>query len=72
VDIVSAVEFNETGEYIATGDRGGRVVIFERCQVIKQAPHLPPYFSVFVSFTTRIYIHLFDRIRMHQNLKRRR
>lgn len=33
VDIVSAVEFNETGEYIATGDRGGRVVIFERCQV---------------------------------------
>jgi len=32
VDIVSAVEFNETGEYIATGDRGGRVVIFERCQ----------------------------------------
>jgi len=32
VDIVSAVEFNESGEYIATGDRGGRVVIFERCQ----------------------------------------
>jgi len=29
---VSAVEFNETGEYIATGDRGGRVVIFQRCQ----------------------------------------
>lgn len=33
MDIVSAVEFNETGEYIATGDRGGRVVIFERSQV---------------------------------------
>jgi len=32
VDIVSAVEFNDTGDYIATGDRGGRVVIFERCQ----------------------------------------
>lgn len=32
VDIVSAVEFDESGDYIATGDRGGRVVIFEKCQ----------------------------------------
>lgn len=37
VDIVSAVEFDESGDYIATGDRGGRVVIFEKCQD-KQAP----------------------------------
>lgn len=34
VDIVSAVEFDESGDYIATGDRGGRVVIFEKCQVV--------------------------------------
>jgi len=32
VDIVSAVEFDESGDYIATGDRGGRVVIFEKSQ----------------------------------------
>lgn len=32
VDVVSAIEFDETGDYIAAGDRGGRVVIFERCQ----------------------------------------
>lgn len=29
-DIISAVEFDETGRYLATGDRGGRVVLFER------------------------------------------
>jgi len=32
VDVVSAIEFDDTGDFIAAGDRGGRVVIFERCQ----------------------------------------
>lgn len=31
-DIISAVEFNHDGEYLATGDKGGRVVLFERHQ----------------------------------------
>ncbi|KAK9765726.1 protein phosphatase 2A regulatory subunit cdc55 [Basidiobolus ranarum] len=30
VDIISTVEFDHTGDYLATGDRGGRVVLFER------------------------------------------
>lgn len=30
VDIISAIEFDKTGEHLATGDRGGRVVLFER------------------------------------------
>jgi len=30
VDIVSAIEFDETGEFLAVGDRGGRVVVFEQ------------------------------------------
>uniref|UniRef100_A0A2P2MMT3 Serine/threonine-protein phosphatase 2A 55 kDa regulatory subunit B n=1 Tax=Rhizophora mucronata TaxID=61149 RepID=A0A2P2MMT3_RHIMU len=30
VDIISAIEFDETGDHLATGDRGGRVVLFER------------------------------------------
>jgi len=30
VDIVSAIEFDDTGEFIAAGDRGGRVVIFKQ------------------------------------------
>eukprot|EP00128_Syssomonas_multiformis_P008809 Colp12_sorted_trinity150504_noHs@13558 len=29
-DIISTVEFNHNGDYLATGDKGGRVVIFER------------------------------------------
>ena len=29
-DIISTVEFNHDGEYLATGDKGGRVVIFQR------------------------------------------
>ncbi|MCO5592458.1 hypothetical protein L7F22_046460 [Adiantum nelumboides] len=30
VDIISAVEFDKSGEHLATGDRGGRLVLFER------------------------------------------
>jgi serine/threonine-protein phosphatase 2A regulatory subunit B len=29
-DLLSAVEFDETGNFIAVGDRGGRIVIFEK------------------------------------------
>lgn len=29
-DIISTVEFNQTGELLATGDKGGRVVIFQQ------------------------------------------
>ncbi|GBF92816.1 hypothetical protein Rsub_05435 [Raphidocelis subcapitata] len=29
-DIISAVEFNADGSFLATGDKGGRVVLFER------------------------------------------
>ncbi|XP_038686838.1 serine/threonine protein phosphatase 2A 55 kDa regulatory subunit B beta isoform-like isoform X4 [Tripterygium wilfordii] len=37
IDIVSAIEFDKTGDYLAVGDRGGRVVIFER----KDGKHTP-------------------------------
>jgi serine/threonine-protein phosphatase 2A regulatory subunit B len=30
LDIISAIEFDKSGEHLATGDRGGRVVLFER------------------------------------------
>lgn len=30
VDIVSTLEFEKRGDYLAVGDQGGRVVIFER------------------------------------------
>ncbi|CAG2109565.1 unnamed protein product [Medioppia subpectinata] len=33
-DIISCVEFNSDGELLATGDKGGRVVIFQRDQSV--------------------------------------
>lgn len=36
-DIISTVEFNEDGELLATGDKGGRIVIFQREQPSKSA-----------------------------------
>lgn len=31
-DVLSAVEFDQTGDYLATGDKGGRIVVFERSE----------------------------------------
>ncbi|CDQ97642.1 unnamed protein product [Oncorhynchus mykiss] len=36
-DIISTVEFNPTGELLATGDKGGRVVVFQREQEVRPA-----------------------------------
>lgn len=42
-DIISTVEFDHTGDYLATGDKGGRVVLFERNE------------QVSISFSLSIY-----------------
>ncbi|XP_057959578.1 serine/threonine protein phosphatase 2A 55 kDa regulatory subunit B beta isoform-like isoform X3 [Malania oleifera] len=39
VDIISAIEFDKTGDHLATGDRGGRVVLFERIDARDQGGH---------------------------------
>nr|XP_043607142.1 serine/threonine protein phosphatase 2A 55 kDa regulatory subunit B beta isoform-like [Erigeron canadensis]XP_043607143.1 serine/threonine protein phosphatase 2A 55 kDa regulatory subunit B beta isoform-like [Erigeron canadensis] len=39
VDIISAIEFDKTGDHLATGDRGGRVVLFERTDRIDDGVH---------------------------------
>jgi len=46
-DLLTAVEFDDTGDYLATGDRGGRVVLFERGDDIKSVrqQRLPPSLS---------------------------
>ena len=36
-DIISTVEFDSTGNYLATGDKGGRVVLFERNEMVRRA-----------------------------------
>jgi serine/threonine-protein phosphatase 2A regulatory subunit B len=35
-DLISCVEFNETGDLLATGDKGGRVVVFQRDQNVSK------------------------------------
>lgn len=35
-DLLTAIEFDQNGDYLATGDKGGRVVIFEKGDDIKQ------------------------------------
>lgn len=42
-DLLTAIEFDQDGEYLATGDKGGRVVIFQKGDDIKQ-----------VCFTSRV------------------
>lgn len=39
VDIISAIEFDRTGDHLATGDRGGRVVLFERTDTKDHGGH---------------------------------
>ena len=36
-DIISCVEFNQDGDLLATGDKGGRVVIFQRDPASKKS-----------------------------------
>ena len=35
-DIISCVEFNQDGDLLATGDKGGRVVIFQRDPTVRR------------------------------------
>uniref|UniRef100_A0A673Y0Y6 Serine/threonine-protein phosphatase 2A 55 kDa regulatory subunit B beta isoform n=1 Tax=Salmo trutta TaxID=8032 RepID=A0A673Y0Y6_SALTR len=49
-DIISTVEFNPTGELLATGDKGGRVVVFQREQESKNQPHRRGEYNVYSTF----------------------
>lgn len=48
-DIISTVEFNGTGDFLATGDKGGRVVLFERNQSKKKQSCEYKFFTEFQS-----------------------
>jgi hypothetical protein len=52
-DIISTVEFDSTGNYLATGDKGGRVVLFERNESVSISffhfPCLPSAVNLIVS-----------------------
>ncbi|MEE6462549.1 hypothetical protein FKM82_001632, partial [Ascaphus truei] len=49
-DIISTVEFNHTGELLATGDKGGRVVIFQREPECKNEPCNQGEYNVYSTF----------------------
>jgi len=48
-DIISTVEFNHDGELLATGDKGGRIVIFQREDVPRHDPRYGEY-NVYSTF----------------------
>uniref|UniRef100_A0A3P9QEM9 Serine/threonine-protein phosphatase 2A 55 kDa regulatory subunit B n=1 Tax=Poecilia reticulata TaxID=8081 RepID=A0A3P9QEM9_POERE len=49
-DIISTVEFNHTGELLATGDKGGRVVIFQQEVENKNLPQFRSEYNVYSTF----------------------
>lgn len=49
-DIISCVEFDSTGELLATGDKGGRVVIFQRDKASKSAVPSRGEYNVYSTF----------------------
>ncbi|XP_036674047.2 protein phosphatase PP2A 55 kDa regulatory subunit isoform X1 [Drosophila suzukii] len=49
-DIISCVEFNHDGELLATGDKGGRVVIFQRDPASKAANPRRGEYNVYSTF----------------------
>ncbi|KAA8578855.1 hypothetical protein FQN60_005323 [Etheostoma spectabile] len=49
-DIISTVEFNHSGELLATGDKGGRVVIFQQEPESKNQPQCRGEYNVYSTF----------------------
>ncbi|KAK9473508.1 WD40-repeat-containing domain protein [Dipodascopsis tothii] len=58
-DIISTVEFDHTGDYLATGDKGGRVVLFERNENKKGCEY--KFYTEFQSHEPE-----FDYLRSHE------
>ena len=38
-DLISTVEFNHNGDLLATGDKGGRIVIFQKDDAVSVSIH---------------------------------
>ncbi|XP_061118202.1 serine/threonine-protein phosphatase 2A 55 kDa regulatory subunit B alpha isoform-like isoform X2 [Conger conger] len=49
-DVISTVEFSHSGELLATGDKGGRVVIFQQVPESKSQPHCRGEYTVYSTF----------------------
>ena len=63
-DVLSAVEFDTTGNYLATGDKGGRIVVFERARV--RGGLIEPGLSVCAAWSARSFpLHFVARLGFH-------
>ena len=49
-DIISCVEFNQDGDLLATGDKGGRVVIFQMDPASKKSNPKRGEYNVYITF----------------------
>lgn len=57
VDTISAIEFDKSGDYLAVGDRGGRVVIFER--KADNDVSMMHQFGVFLNILSKYYLAIY-------------
>lgn len=48
VDVISTIEFDQEGKYLAVGDQGGRIVLFETIDSVKNVS----FTNIFTSFLT--------------------
>lgn len=57
-DLISTIEFNEDGELLAVGDKGGRIVVFQREPLVKQWWKEPNLNSTCFSFAFVLVEHI--------------
>lgn len=55
-DIISTVEFNYSGDLLATGDKGGRVVIFQREQEVSDLKNKSAVTTLFLCCTVSLHL----------------
>lgn len=59
-DLISTMEFNEDGEFLAVGDKGGRIVIFQREPEVNDERE-EKSLTASIKCNFRRNLHLFDR-----------
>lgn len=55
-DIISTVEFNYSGDLLATGDKGGRVVIFQREQEVSDLKNKSAVTTLLLCCTVSLHL----------------
>lgn len=64
-DIISAVEFDHTGDFLATGDKGGRIVLFQRESSVRTNAKTGIFLASVIVSLTCCGIGILDTVEMH-------